>query len=136
MQLKDAGVNPVLRAVLKQIFSLTRILSMKVIAKTNGTVLVEMTATEFLHITDVDNVNTYLFQGDLAKITIGKEIDVFGLSKHLIQLRSQKPDLKQLRGVMQAFLALTEPEAIEKTLAEAGVPVLLKAETEQQNQPA
>jgi len=109
---------------------------MKVIAKTNGTVLVEMTPTEFLHITDVDNVSTYLFQGDLAKITIGREIDVFGLSKHLIKLRSQKPDLKQLRGVMQAFLALTEPEAIEKTLAEAGVPVLLKADTEQQDEPS
>ena len=109
---------------------------MKVIAKTNGTVLVEMTATEFLHITDVENVSTYRFQGDLAKITIGKEIDVFGLSKHLIQLRSQKPDLKQLRGVMQAFLALTEPEAIEKTLAEAGVPVLLEEPTDPAANPA
>jgi hypothetical protein len=131
--ISGVGVNPALRDVLKQIFSLTRILSMKVIAKTNGTVLVEMTPTEFLHITDVENTSTYPFQGDLSKITIGKEINVFGLSKHLIQLRSQKPDLKQLRGVMQAFLALTEPEAIEKTLAEAGVPVLLKADTEQQD---
>ena len=107
---------------------------MKVIAKTNGTVLVEMTPTEWLHITDVEIVSTYPFQGDLSKITIGKEIDVLGLSKHLIQLRNQKPDLKQLRGVMQAFLALTEPEAIEKTLEEAGVPVSLKQDSEQQNE--
>ncbi len=98
---------------------------MKVIAKTNGTVLVEMTPTEFLHITDAGIRSTYPFSGDLSKITIGKSIDVFGLSKHLIHLRSQKPDLKQLRGVMQAFLALTEPEAIEKTLAEAGVPLVV-----------
>ncbi len=109
---------------------------MKVIAKTNGTVLVEMTPTEFKHITDATVWSASEYGNELREITIGREVKVLGLSEHLIKLRKQKPDLKQLRGVMQAFLALTEPEAIEKTLAEAGVPVVLQSDTEQQDEPS
>jgi len=136
MQLEDAGVNPALRDALKQIFSLTRILSMKVIAKTGRTLLVEMTATEFEHCasTEVHSVTDY-GQG-LEKVKIGQEVKILGLSQHLIELRNQQPDLKQLRGVFQAFLALTEPAAIEKTISEAGVPISLKVDTEQQDEPA
>jgi len=136
MQLGDAGVNPALRDVLKQIFSLTRILSMKVIAKTAETVLVEMTPTEFRHCFDPETRSTGEEYRGMDNIKIGQEVNVLGLSKHLIELRRQQPDLKQLRGVMQAFLALTEPEAIAKTLEQAGIPILLKADTEQQDEPA
>ena len=109
---------------------------MKVIAKTGRTLLVEMTATEFEHCasTEVHSVTDY-GQG-LEKVKIGQEVKILGLSQHLIELRNQQPDLKQLRGVFQAFLALTEPAAIEKTLEAAGIPIPLKDDTEQQDEPA
>lgn len=109
---------------------------MKVIAKTGRTLLVEMTATEFEHCasTEVHSVTDY-GQG-LEKVNIGQEVKILGLSQHLIELRNQQPDLKQVRGVMQAFLALTEPEAITKTLEAAGVPIPLEADSKQQDEPA
>lgn len=109
---------------------------MKVIAKTGRTLLVEMTATEFEHCasTEVHSVTDY-GQG-LEKVKIGQEVKILGLSQHLIELRNQQPDLKQVRGVMQAFLALTEPEAIAKTLEAAGIPIALEEPTDPAANPA
>lgn len=109
---------------------------MKVIAKTAATVLVEMTPTEFRHCFDTDVYHGGEIYREMDNIVIGKEFNTLGLSQHLIELRNQHPDLKQLRGVMQAFLALTEPEAIEKTLEAAGVPVRLKKHADSEAVPA
>lgn len=109
---------------------------MKVIAKTGNTVLVEMTPTEFKHCFDPSV--RYAGEGyrEMDEIVIGKEFKILGLSQHLIELRNQQPDLKQVRGVMQAFLALTEPEAITKTLEAAGIPIALEEPTDPAANPA
>lgn len=47
--------------------------------------------------------------------------NVLGLQEAMRKIERAKPDLKQIRATMQAFLSLTEPEAVAGVLAECGV---------------
>jgi hypothetical protein len=89
---------------------------MKVIAKVDSdTLLVQMTVNEFRLLSEEVDWREH------DKVKIGETKGVRRLADHLAQLRKAKPPMVQLRGLMQAFLALTEPETIQKTLDEAGV---------------
>lgn len=89
---------------------------MKALAKIDErTLVVQMTINEFrllsedVHWRDRDNVK------------VGETKGVKRIADHLSMLQRSKPDLVQLRGIMQMFLALTEPDNIQKTLNDAGV---------------
>lgn len=89
---------------------------MRVVAKIDDyTVMVQMTINEFRLLSeDVDWRNR-------DNVKVGETKGVKRLADHLSQLQRSKPDLVQLRGIMQMFLALTETDNIQKTLNDAGV---------------
>lgn len=90
---------------------------MKVIARIDeDTVLVQMSVREFFMVGPEDS-----HWEDRKKLKPGYSVDVRRLTTHLTELERNKPDLKQLRAVMQTFLALTDPESIAETLRAAGV---------------
>lgn len=99
---------------------------MKVLAKIDEhTVMVQMTVNEFRLLSEEVDWR------DFDKVKVGEVKGVKRLADHLSQLQRSKPEIVQLRGLMQAFLSLTEPETIQKTLDEAGVVLPSKDATQE-----